>query len=237
MTLRPDIKIYLDTADLSAMKKARDEGLVAGFTTNPSLMRKAGVANYEAYCREALAALPGLPVSFEVFADDLDGMEREARRIATWGKQVFVKIPYMNSKREPTLALIRKLSAEGFQLNITLLFTVSQMKDVAEALAPASPALVSFFAGRVADAGQDPEPMCRQAAGFLAGKPKAELLWASTREPFNIIQAARSGCKVITAPPDIVAKLKGFGKDLEELCQEGAAAFFKDSQAAGFKLD
>src|SRR5687768_9808212 len=176
------ISIYADGADVRDMIAARDGGLVKGFTTNPTLMRKSGVADYASFAREALSATSGLPISFEVFADDFDEMERQAKLIATWGESVFVKIPITNTRGESSIPLIQRLSAAGVKLNITAILTLDQVRDVVEALDPDTPAVVSVFAGRIADTGRDPVPLMREAAEILKAKPKAQLLWASPRE-------------------------------------------------------
>ena len=177
------------------MVAARDGGIVKGFTTNPTLMRKSGVVDYAAFAKEALKATGGMPISFEVFADEFEEMERQARLIATWGDSVYVKIPVTNTRGESSVALIRRLSATGVKLNVTAILTLNQVREVVEALDPSTPAIVSVFAGRIADTGVDPVPLMREAATICAAKPKAELLWASPRELLNIFQAEESGCQ------------------------------------------
>ncbi len=230
------IKLFMDGADLGAMARARDERLVSGFTTNPTLMRKAGIADYEAFARAAIAAIPDLPISFEVFADDWPTMEREARAIASWGGNTYVKIPITNTRRESAVPLIRKLSAEGFSLNVTAILTLDQVRAVADAAAPAARTIVSVFAGRIADTGVDPVPLMAEAARMLAVLPKAELLWASPRELLNLFHAEQSGCHIITATPDIIAKLKLVGKDLAAYSLETVKMFHDDARAAGFRI-
>ena len=234
MNLR--IKLFQDGAELPKMVEARRRRLVDGFTTNPTLMRKAGVSDYRDFARKAIAAIPDLPISFEVFSDDFDTMEREAREIAYWGGDTYVKIPVTNTKGESTAPLIRKLSAEGFSLNVTAILTLDQVEAIASVAAGAARTIVSVFAGRVADTGVDPVPMMRKAAGMLKTLPKAELLWASPREVLNVIQAQECGCHIITATPDLIAKVPLFGKDLREYSLETVKMFYNDARAAGFKL-
>jgi transaldolase len=231
------IAIYADGADVRDMVSARDAGTVKGFTTNPTLMRKSGVTDYAAFAREALEATGGMPISFEVFADDFDEMERQARLIATWGEPVYVKIPITNTKGESAVPLIQRLSAAGVKLNITAILTLDQVRDVVNALDPNTPAIVSVFAGRIADTGVDPVPLMREAAQICAAKPKAELLWASPRELLNIFQADEIGCHIITVTSDILKKYATMvGKPLDELSLDTVKMFFNDASAAGFKL-
>ena len=236
MVQKPNIAIYADGADVRDMIAARDAGIVTGFTTNPTLMRKSGVTDYPAFAKEALAATGDMPISFEVFADDFDEMERQARLIATWGGSVFVKIPITNTKGESAVPLIKRLSSAGVKLNITAILTLDQVRDVVEALDANVPAIVSVFAGRIADTGRDPVPLMREAAQICAAKPKAELLWASPRELLNIFQAEECGCKIITVTPDLLKKLAMVGKPLDELSLDTVKMFFNDAAAAGFKL-
>jgi transaldolase len=230
------IKLFMDGADLAAMTKARSQGLVSGFTTNPTLMRKAGISDYEGFARQAIAAIPDLPISFEVFSDDFPTMEREARAIASWGGNTYVKIPITNTKGESSAPLIRKLSAEGFSLNVTAMLTLAQVRAVADAAAPGSRTIVSVFAGRIADTGVDPVPLMSEAVGMLRALPKAELLWASPRELLNLFQADACGCHIITATPDVIAKLSLVGKDLAKYSLETVKMFYDDARAAGFKI-
>jgi transaldolase len=230
------IKLFQDGADLAAMTKARGQGLVSGFTTNPTLMRKAGISDYEGFARQAIAAIPDLPISFEVFSDDFPTMEREARAIASWGGNTYVKIPITNTKGESAGPLIKKLSAEGFSLNVTAMLTLAQVRTVAEAAAPGSRTIVSVFAGRIADTGVDPVPLMTEAVAMLRSLPKAELLWASPRELLNLFQANACGCQIITATPDVIAKLALVGKDLAKYSLETVKMFYDDARAAGFKI-
>jgi len=230
------IKLFQDGAELQAMIEARRSGLVDGFTTNPSLMRKAGVSDYKGFAHKAIAAIPDLPISFEVFSDDFDTMEREAREIASWGGDTYIKIPITNTKGEPAAPLVRKLAAEGFSLNVTAVFTLDQVETVVSAAARDARLIVSVFAGRIADTGVDPVPIMRKAAAMLQGLPKAELLWASPREVLNVVQARDCGCHIITVPPDLVAKVPLIGKDLHEYSLQTVKTFHEDARAAGYKL-
>jgi transaldolase len=237
--MHPELKIaiYADGADVRDMIAARDAGTVTGFTTNPTLMRKIGITDYEAFAHEALSAVGGMPISFEVFADDFAEMERQAKLIATWGDAVFVKIPITNTKGESAVPLIGRLSAAGVKLNITAILTLDQVRAVVDALHPDTPAIVSVFAGRIADTGVDPVPLMREAAQICAAKPKAELLWASPRELLNIFQADEVGCHIITVTSDILKKLSTMvGKPLDELSLDTVKMFYNDATAAGFRL-
>lgn len=230
------IAIYSDGADVREMVAARDAGIVKGFTTNPTLMRKVGITDYEAFAKEALAATGDMPISFEVFADEFDEMERQAKLIATWGEPVYVKIPITNTKGESSIPLIRRLSSAGVKLNITAILTIQQVREVVDALDPNTPAIVSVFAGRIADTGVDPVPIMSEAVTICASKPKAELLWASPREVLNIVQADQCGCHIITVTPDLLKKLPMIGKPLDELSLDTVKMFYNDATAAGFKL-
>ena len=232
----PDIKIFVDCADFESIRQSLALPVVRGFTTNPSLVAQAGIADYTAYAAKMLELVPSLPVSFEVLSEDAAGMEREARIISAWGRNVYVKIPVIDARGESQGPLIRKLSAEGIPLNVTTVFTPEQARIAAECLAPDSPALVSIFAGRIADVGVDPVPIVEECRDILAGLPKAELLWASTREVYNIWQAADAGCRVITAPLSMVRKLADTGKDLTELSREAVRTFMRDIAKAGVRF-
>jgi transaldolase len=230
------VKLFADGADYDGMVKLAQNPSVKGFTTNPSLMRKAGVGDYEAFARKVLTAITDRPVSFEVFADDFSSMAEQARAIATWGPNVNVKIPVTNTKGQSATELIRVLSSEGIVLNITAIFTLDQVRAVAGAIDPATPAIISVFAGRIADAGIDPMPHMIACKKILQSRPKAELLWASTRELFNIVQADECGCDIITVPNEFLNKLDLIGKDLGEYSRETVQIFYKDATAAGFKI-
>lgn len=234
---RLTVKIFADGADLAGMLELYRKPYIKGFTTNPTLMRKAGVADYRAFAREALAQIRDKPISFEVFADDIPEMRRQARDIASWGNNVYVKIPVTNTKRESTESLVRELAAGGVKLNVTAICTLDQVRGVTRALAGGAPSVVSVFAGRIADTGRDPIPLMKEALQICrASAPSAELLWASPRELLNMIQAAEIGCDIITVTPDLLKKLELVGKDLGEFSLETVQMFYKDAQAAGFKL-
>jgi transaldolase len=231
------IKLFMDGAEIRSMVEAVETNpLISGFTTNPTLMRKAGITDYAAFAREAIAAVGGRSISFEVFSDTFDEMEREARIIHSWGGHTYVKIPVTNTKGESSVPLIAKLSREGIALNVTAIMTPEQVAAVAGALDAGTPAIVSVFAGRVADTGTDPMPLMRECKALLAGLPKAELLWASPRELLNVFQANEVGCDIITATKDVLAKLTVVGKDLTRYSLETVQMFYNDATAAGFRL-
>ncbi|MGH6689483.1 MAG: transaldolase [Gammaproteobacteria bacterium] len=230
------VKLFADGADLDGIVRMYANPLIRGFTTNPTLMRKAGVDDYEPFARAVLAAVPDRPVSLEVFADDFSEMMRQARVLASWGPNVNVKIPVTNTRREFSGAVIRELSEAGVALNITAIQTLGQVRRVAEALAPGTPAIVSVFAGRIADTGVDPVPLMREAVEILTARPHAELLWASPRELLNIFQADDVGCHIITATNDVLAKLALVGKDLDDYSLETVEMFRRDALAAGYTI-
>lgn len=230
------IKLFADGADLAGMKTMYANPAIKGFTTNPTLMRKAGIADYKAFALDVLKAIPDRPVSFEVFADELAEMTAQGRAIATWGRNVNVKIPVTNTKRAFTGPVIRELSAAGIQVNVTAVFTPEQVKAIAECLSRDTPAIVSVFAGRIADTGLDPIPVMKECGRMLAGRPKAELLWASPREVLNVVHAEEAGCQIITATNDILAKLGLFGKSLGDYSLETVQMFYKDATAAGYSI-
>lgn len=230
------IKLYADGADLNGMIEEYKKGIVSGFTTNPTLMKKAGVKSYETFAKDALKAIPDLPISFEVFSDEFAEMEREARIIAEWGENVYIKIPVTNTKGVSSTQLIRTLSDDGLKLNVTAILTLEQVKAVQRALSPKTPAIVSVFAGRIADTGRDPMPIMRESVNLLRQNSKAELLWASTRELLNLIQAESCGCHIITITNDILKKVNMVGKDLTELSLDTVNMFYEDAQSAGYKI-
>ena len=236
MSVKLRIDLYADGANVGDMKAARESGIVKGFTTNPTLMRKSGINDYEAFAHEALAAVEGMPISFEVFADDFAEMERQARLIATWGDAVFVKIPVTNTKGESAVPLIQRLSSAGVKLNVTAILSLDQVRAVVDALDAGTDAIVSVFAGRIADTGRDPIPLMTEALKIVKQKPKAQLLWASPRELLNIIQADECGCHIITVTSDLLKKLSGVGRSLEEVSLDTVKMFFNDASAAGFRL-
>lgn len=230
------VKIFADGADFNGIMKMYANPLIKGFTTNPTLMRKAGVTDYEAFARKLLKAIPDRPVSLEVFADEFDAMERQAMAIAAWGKNVNVKIPVTNSRREFSGLLIKKLSAAGVALNVTAVFTLEQVRRVTECLADGTPAIVSVFAGRIADTGIDPVPLMTEAVAVLKARPKAELIWASPRELLNIFQADEIGCHIITVTNDILGKLPLIGKNQDDYSLETVQMFYRDALAAAFSI-
>lgn len=231
------VKLFADGADLDSMLDLYKNPSIKGFTTNPTLMRKASITDYENFARKVLQVIPDRPVSFEVFADDLKEMLVQATVIASWGANVNVKIPVTNTKKEFTGSLIKKLSAAGIQLNITAVFTPMQVREIAENLSHDTPAIVSVFAGRIADTGRDPVPIMRECVEILKDFPKAELLWASPRELLNIIQADEVGCHIITATPNILEKLESLGKDLNEFSLETVQMFYNDALTAGYTIN
>lgn len=230
------VRIFADGADKAAMLEMYGKPFVNGFTTNPTLMRKAGISNYEAFAKDILAAIPDRSISFEVFADDFAEMERQARRIAPWGKHVSVKIPITNTKGESAIPLVRKLSQDGIALNVTAMFTLKQVRDVVDAVKGGAPCFVSVFAGRVADTGVDPVPLMAEAVKILKAASNTALIWASPRELLNVFQADDIGCHVITVTNDILKKLSLCGKDLDEYSLETVKMFYEDGKAAGYTL-
>ena len=230
------VKIFADGADLPGMLEMYRQPYIRGFTTNPTLMRKAGIRDYRAFALEVLAAIPDRPISFEVFSDDFAGMERQAREIAGWGKNVYVKIPVTNTKREPAYELVRRLSRAGVNLNVTAVMTLEQVERLAGELSGGAPSCVSLFAGRVADTGRDPVPLMRSAVEALTTAPNAELIWASPRELLNIFQADEIGCHIITVTNDILKKLSLVGKDLADYSLDTVKMFCADASQAGFSL-
>jgi transaldolase len=230
------VAIYADGADLRGIRASLSDPLIAGFTTNPTLMRKAGIADYEQFALEALKLVVNFPISFEVFADSEAEMERQARKIATWGKNVFVKIPVTNTRREPTTNLIRRLSHDGVQLNVTAIMTTQQVSNVTAALAGGAAAFVSVFAGRIADTGRDPLPMMKRCLEIMRAQPQLQLIWASPREVLNVFHADSIGCHVITVTADVLAKLNLVGKDLADYSLETVRMFHEDAARAAFTL-
>ena len=231
-----NIKIFADGAERSAILDLYAKPWIQGFTTNPTLMRKAGVTDYERFARDVLAAVPDRPISLEVIADDFDEMERQARRIAFWGSNVYVKIPVTNTLREPSLDLICRLSHAGIKLNVTAILTLAQVRDVVSALGGGAPSYVSVFAGRIADTGRDPLPIMTAALEMTRAFPGIELIWASPRELLNVVQADQIGCDIITATPDILKKLDLLGRDLSEYSVDTVKMFYDDARRSGFTL-
>lgn len=230
------VKIFADGAEKAPMLKLYANPQIQGFTTNPTLMRKAGITDYEAFARDIVAAIPDRPISLEVFADEFDEMERQAERIATWGENIYVKIPVTNTRGESSCPLVRRLAARGVKQNVTALMTLEQVREVTDALCAGPAANISVFAGRVADTGVDPLPMMRAALEIMRPYPQLELIWASPRELLNIVQASEIGCHIITVTSDILNKLPLIGKDLQEYSLDTVKMFRADALASGFGL-
>jgi transaldolase len=229
--------IYADGADLAGLLELNRNPLIKGMTTNPTLMRKAGIADYERFAKVALAEVVEKPISFEVFSDDFPEMRRQALKIASWQSNVYVKIPITNTRRESSVPLIADLAREGVKLNVTAMLTVEQVSQVAAALDPGVPAIASLFAGRIADTGRDPVPMMREALAVLQDRPRTQLLWASVREVLNIVQAEECGCHIVTVGHDILAKaIKLWGMDLADLSLDTVKMFAGDAAQAGYQL-
>jgi len=230
------VKIFADGAEKAGMLEMYAKPFIKGFTTNPTLMHKAGLTDYCAFAREIVEAIPDRPISFEVFSDEFGDMERQAREIATWGDNVYVKIPVTNTRREPAYDLVRRLSEEGIKLNITAIMTVDQVRHIVDAVSEGAPSCISVFAGRIADTGRDPVPIMAECVGLLKAAPAAELIWASPRELLNIMQADAIGCHIITVTNDILKKLTLVGKDLSDYSLDTVKMFFDDGRKAGFTL-
>src|ERR1700730_1774066 len=230
------VRIFADGADKKGMLEVYRHPHIKGFTTNPTLMRKAGLTDYEAFAKDILSVIPDRSISFEVFADDFAEMERQARRIAPWGKHVSVKIPITNTKRESSIPLVRKLSQDGIALNVTAMFTLQQVQDVVGAVKGGAPCFVSVFAGRIADTGRDPVPLMIEAVSQLKQAPNTELIWASPRELLNIFQADDIGCHVITATDSVLGKLGVVGKNLDDYSLETVVMFHTDAARSGYDL-
>lgn len=230
------VKIFADGADLAGMVEMAAKPHIAGLTTNPTLMRKAGITDYRAFALDVLAAIPDKPISFEVFSDDFDEMERQAYEIASWGRNVFVKIPVTDTRGRPATRLIRKLAAAGVKQNVTALMTAEQVVEVSSALGRGPESYVSVFAGRIADTGREPMPMMQEAVETLARYPNQQLIWASPRELLNIFHADQVGCQIITVTNDLLKKLELVGKDLSTYSLETVRMFYDDARRAGFTL-
>lgn len=231
------VELFADGANLGEIESLAANPLIRGFTTNPTLMRKAGVVDYVEFARAAAALVGNRPISFEVFSDDFDEMEQQAAAIASWGDNVYVKIPVTDTKGAPCSRVVRNLASQGVKLNVTALMTVAQVEEVATWLEPEVPSFVSVFAGRIADTGRDPMPIMKDSVAALAHVPTARLIWSSPRELLNIFQANAVGCHVITATADVLAKLASVGKDLTQFSLETVRMFYDDAQAAGYELD
>lgn len=230
------VKIYADGADLNSMLKEYGKGLVKGFTTNPSLMKKAGVKDYKKFGKEVVSKITDMPISFEVFADDEELMIKEAREIATWSENIYVKIPVVNTKGEFNKNVINTLAKENVKLNITAVFTIDQVKDILENLEKDSHAIISIFAGRIADTGVDPMDLVKESVELAKEYKNVEILWASCRELYNIFQAENSGCHIITVQNSILDKLDNVGKDLTKYSVETVRDFFEDANSLGFSI-
>tara|TARA_B100000965_G_scaffold315103_1_gene275283 strand:+ start:567 stop:1283 length:717 start_codon:yes stop_codon:yes gene_type:complete len=231
-----NIKIFADGADKQGMLEMNDNEIVKGLTTNPSLMKKAGVTDYKAFCIDMLSIIKEKPISFEVFSDDFNEIERQANEIASWGENVYVKIPITNTKGEKCNSLVKSLSSKGIKLNITAILTLDQVKEVLDFLNPEVPSYISVFAGRVADTGIDPVPLMKQTIEAMSVNQKSELIWASQRELLNIFQADEIGCHIITVTHDVIKKLKMVGYDLNQYSLDTVKMFYDDSVEAGYKL-
>ena len=230
------VKIFADGADVAGIEEWSRNPLIGGFTTNPTLMRAAGVTDYEGFAREVIRKVPTYPVSFEVFSDEFDEMHEQAERIASWGENVYVKIPITNTRSESSAPLIRELSSRGVKVNVTAILTIDQVARTVEALRPDVPAYVSVFAGRIADTGRDPIPVISAALDLMRLRPSAELIWASPREVLNVIQADELGCHVITMTHELLRKLTTLGRDLTQFSLDTVCMFRRDAMAAGFQL-
>ena len=233
---RLTIKIFADGADRASMLERSTRPYIKGLTTNPTLMRKAGIENYRDFAKDILSAITDKPVCFEVLADDFAGMERQALEIASWGEKVYVKIPITNTRGESCRAMVERLTARYVKLNVTAIMTLGQVQNVLSALNPATQAYVSIFAGRIADTGVDPVPLMTKAAVLLRERPNAQLIWASARELFNLFQADAAGCHAITLPGDILGKLSLLGYDLADYSLDTVKMLYEDGRAAGFLL-
>jgi transaldolase len=231
-----DVKLFADGADRQGILDLAANPLIKGFTTNPTLMRKAGVEDYEWFARDVLQTVPDRPFSLEVFADEDKEMERQAVKISSWGENVYVKIPVTNTKREPTGELLRRLSDDGVKVNVTALMTARQVERVAESIGGARAAYVSVFAGRVADSGRDPIPIMQESLAVLRDLPQVELIWASPRELLNIVQAHEIGCDIITVTHDLLKKLPTLDKNLDDFSLETVQMFHGDASSAGYSL-
>ncbi|MEQ8786732.1 MAG: transaldolase [Pirellulaceae bacterium] len=231
------VKLFADGADAAVIAELAQNEMITGFTTNPTLMRKANVTDYRAFAHEVLQIVPDRSVSFEVFSDEFDEMEDQAHEIASWGPNVYVKIPVTNTRGEFSGSLVKRLSASGVQVNVTAIMTLHQVQRVCACLAAHTASYVSVFAGRIADAGRDPLPVMRESVNLLSALPKAELIWASPRELYNVVQADEVGCHIITATNDILKKLPLLGKDLDDYSLETVEMFYRDATAAGFEIE
>jgi transaldolase len=230
------VKIFADGADKAALLELYKDPVIQGFTTNPTLMRKAGVSDYEAFARDVLREVKDRPISFEVFSDEFAGMETQAMKLASWGQNVFVKIPVTNTRGESSAALIRRLAGRGVKVNATAILTLAQVQEIARSLAGGPPSIISVFAGRIADTGVDPLPIMKAALETVAPYPNIEIIWASPREVLNIVQADQIGCHIITVTGDLLKKLPVLGRGLDEMSLDTVRMFHRDAAAAGYTL-
>jgi transaldolase len=230
------VKIFADGADLDGILALAQDERIAGFTTNPTLMWKAGLTDYQDFAQRLLERITTHPISFEVFADDADEMRRQAQLIASWGENVYVKIPVTTTQGESMAPLVRELSESGVKVNVTALFTTAQVELITAAVKDGAPSYISVFAGRIADAGVDPLPIMARSIGIMLDAPRSELIWASPREILNIVQADQIGCHIITVTHDLLAKLSSIGKDLDQFSLETVQMFHRDAVSAGFTL-
>jgi transaldolase len=234
---RLNVKIFADGADLNGIKTLAANPKIKGFTTNPTLMRQVGITDYKAFALDVLKIVPDLPVSFEVFADEFDEMEKQALEIASWGANVNVKIPVTNTKRESSVPLVERLSGQGVMVNVTAVFSLEQTQAITDVLSPDVPAIISIFAGRIADTGIDPVPHMAAAVDLMKAKPKAELIWASPRELLNVFHADSVGCHIITVTHDILNKLALVDKNLDDYSLETVEMFYRDASQAGYRIE
>jgi len=230
------IKIFCDIADLNLIRKFNKQQIVKGFTTNPSLMRKAGAKNYEAYSKKIISQCKKKPISFEVFADDDKSMIKQGIKISTWGKNVYVKVPIVNSKNQFTGKVIKELNSQNIKLNITAVYTAEQTKKILKQINKKTKVIISIFAGRAGDTGKDPIPQLVNSIKIAKKYKNVEILWASVREPYNYIQAKKLGCQIITIPPNIIEKIQKFGKSFNQLTLETVKTFLEDSKKSKFKI-
>jgi transaldolase len=230
------VKIFADGADLNGILELYRHPYIKGFTTNPTLMRKSGISDYERFSRQVLEHITDRPISFEVFSDEFPEMERQARKIASWGQNVYVKIPVTNTRHESSVKVVRCLASEGIRLNVTALMTLEQVEVISKALENLVPAYISVFAGRIADTGCDPMPLMKRAVEIMSPYGTQELIWASPRELLNIFQADEIGCHIITVTHDVLKKLSSVGKDLDEFSLDTVKMFYEDAQKAGYQL-
>jgi len=231
-----NIEIYADGADLESFMELNSKNFVKGFTTNPSLMKKSGIQDYTNFAKDLLSKIKDKPISFEVFADDFSGMQSQAKKINSWGKNVFVKIPITNTKGQPTSQLVKSLNEESIACNVTAIFTIEQVRSIVNVVDDRTPVILSIFAGRIADSGIDPVPIIEKAIDLTKDKKNIKILWASTRELFNIFQANKINCHIITVPNDILKKIDNIGKDQKSFSLETVIDFYNDANAAGFKI-